>query len=357
MAASERDEARPPLGIAVDGDLGSRLDAVLAVAMLNGFAAKGEARRISLSVSSPSLSAARLADVIAEFYPTLPTGAGFLTIGLADVKAPRFGVSDRAAPSEGASGLAAMLSQTAADGTPLYPTRIGSILDTAENCILLRNMLLAEHDGNAAIVLAGPATGLARLLDMHGARSQIVAKVRYLVVAAGSFAGGAPDRAIQRDVAAARRLFAEWPTPLVAVGSEVGEALRYPASSIENDLAWSPAHPIAAAYRALAAMPHDASTTALAAVLHAVQPGEGHFKLSEPGVIRVLDDGQTRFMAAKDGPHRHLILDPAQRGRLVALYTSLVSAMPAPRPVRRRREMQVTPMQPAPAAGSDAKVP
>jgi hypothetical protein len=351
MAGSERDEARPPLGIAIDADLGGRIDAVLAVAMLNGFAAKGEARRISLGVSTPSLSGARLADVIAEFYPTLPAGAGFLTIGMSDAKAPRVG----APSSEGASGLAKMLSQTTADGTPLYPSNVGSVLDTADNSILLRNMLLAQHDGNAAIVLAGPATGLARLLDVHGARAQIVAKVRYLVVAAGSFAGAIPDAAIQADVLAARRLFAEWPTPIVAVGSEIGQGVRYPASSIEGDLAWSPAHPVAAAYRALAAMPHDAPTTALAAMLQAVQPNAGHFKLSEPGIIRVLDDGQTRFTVGKDGPHRHLIFDPAQRGRLVALYTALVSAMPAPRPVRRPREMQVAP--PPPPASSDIKAP
>ena len=41
---------------------------MLAVAMLNGFTAKTEARRISLSVSRPSLASAQLADVVASFY-------------------------------------------------------------------------------------------------------------------------------------------------------------------------------------------------------------------------------------------------------------------------------------------------
>ena len=41
---------------------------MLAVAMLNGFTAKTEARRISLSVSRPSLISAQLADVVAGFY-------------------------------------------------------------------------------------------------------------------------------------------------------------------------------------------------------------------------------------------------------------------------------------------------
>ena len=48
---------------------------MLAVAMLNGFTAKTEARRISLSVSRPSLISAQLADVIATFYRGRPAGA------------------------------------------------------------------------------------------------------------------------------------------------------------------------------------------------------------------------------------------------------------------------------------------
>ena len=48
---------------------------MMAVAMLNGFTAKTEARRISLSVSRPSLTSAKLADVVSGFYrPVLSAG-------------------------------------------------------------------------------------------------------------------------------------------------------------------------------------------------------------------------------------------------------------------------------------------
>ena len=112
------------------------------------------------------------------------------------------------------------------------------------------------------------------------------------------------------DIAAARKLFAEWPTPVVAVGSEVGDALPYPGASIEKDFAWSPAHPVVDAYRALKPMPYDAPASALAAVLHAVHPEDGYFTLSDPGTITVQDDGRTRFTPAADGRHRYLIVDP-----------------------------------------------
>jgi hypothetical protein len=229
-----------------------------------------------------------------------------------------------------------MLLKTGPDGAPLYSSAIGRLLDTADNAVLIRNMLLAQFDGNAAIVLAGQATGVTRLLNLFGARPQIQAKVKHLVIAAGSFPGAEPDPAVKKDVAAARALFAEWPTPIVAVGSEVGIALPYPGASIEKDFGWAPAHPVADAYRAFKPMPYDAPASALAAVLYAVHPEDGYFTLSEPGTIAVLDDGRTQFTPAVDGRHHYLKVDPAQKERINALYTALVSAPPAPRPGRGR---------------------
>lgn len=334
MQARGRGAARPPIGIAFDGDLGNRIDAVLAVAMLNGFAAKGEARRISLSISKPGLKTAQLADVISSFYAGRPTGGS--SGGVGQISEGMIGMPEGGPSPDDTPLLAATLSRKVADGTPLYTSNISGLVNTAESSVLIRNMLLAQNDENASIVLAGPATGLARLFALYGSRPQISAKVKQLVVAAGSFPAGQPDPAIKIDVAAARKLFAEWPTPLIAVGSEVGGALPYPGSSIENDFAWSPAHPVADAYRVFKPMPYDAPAAALAATLHAVHPDDGYFKLSEPGTITVLDDGRTQFTPGADGKHRYLIVDPAQKDRITKLYTDMVSAMPAPRPGRGR---------------------
>lgn len=326
IPGSGLEEPRAPIGVVLDVDLAGRADALLAVALLNGLCARNEARRISLSVSRLSLDAARFADVIAEFYPNLPLNAGYSTIGMPDA----------APPSRGAAGLASLLALEAPGGGLLYPSNVRRLVDTADSAVLSRNLLLAEQDGNAAVVLAGPATGLARLLTLHGARAQIAAKVKHLCVALGAYVGSRVEASVGSDIAAARALFAGWPTPIVAVGAEVGEAIRYPASRLEEGLSWSPAHPVAAAYRALGTMPYDAPTTALAALSYAVQPGAGHFEISEPGVIHVLDDGRTQFTPRAGGTHRHLRLDPAQKERLLGLYGALVSAPPAPRPVRRK---------------------
>src|SRR5262245_45960237 len=328
-----RGPARPPIGIAFDGDVGNRIDAVLAIAMLNGLTAKTQARRITLSVSRPSLASAQIADIVGAFYRGRPAAGPGGGIGAASDAT--IGMPEGANVSGDAPRFAPILSAKAADGRPTYTSSITGLVNTAESSVMIRNLLLAQHDGNAAIVLAGPATGLVKILDLYRSGPQITAKCRTLVVAAGSFPAGAAEASIKADVAAAKRLFAEWPTPIVAVGSEVGDALPYPGASIEKDFAWSPAHPVVDAYRAYKPMPYDAPAPALAAVLQAAFPNEGYFTLSEPGTISVLDDGRTRFTPQADGKHRYLIVDPAQKARVLTQYTSLVPAPPAPRPGRR----------------------
>ena len=333
MQQSGRGPVRPPVGIALDGDFGGRLDSLLAVAMLNGMTAKTEARRISLSVSRPSLVSAQIADVVSGFYRVRPAGGGG---GVGAISEGMIGMPAGGADGGDSSLFAPLLSKKSADGTPVYTSTVNGLVSTAESGILIRNLLLAQHDGNAAIVLAGPATGVVRILGLYRSGPQIGAKCRELVIAAGAFPAGAPDPSIKNDVAAARRLFAEWPTPIVAVGSEVGAALPYPGASIEKDFAWSPVHPIVDAYRAYKPMPYDAPAAALAAVLYAVHPNDEYFKLSGPGTITVLDDGRTQFTAGADGKHRYLIVDPAQKDRITSVYTTMVAAAPAPRPGRGR---------------------
>lgn len=317
MAASDS-AATPASGIILCIDLGYRSDAALAIAALNGLMDRGEAHRIALGVARPSLEAAQLGDVIAQCYSGLPAGAPSVTVGMPG------GAPVSVAPP----GLAALLSRKAADGTPLYPTRVRRRVDTAEDRVLFRNALLGQPDGSAAVVLAGPATSVVRLLDLHGAREQISAKVAHLVVAAGCFAEGPPEPSIASDPSAARRLFAEWPTPIVAVGSEVGAALRYPAASIDQDLAWSPNHPVSAACHLLDAGSLGATTAGLAALVHAALPNEDYFTRSEPGRIVVLDDGRTRFEPSPAGRCQFLTLAPTQKERALSLYRALVSARP-----------------------------
>jgi hypothetical protein len=314
-----RGPARPAIGIAFEGDFGTRLDALLAVAMLNGFMVNNEARQIALGNSKPQLAAAQLADVVAAFYASRPPG-GMTMVGLPE-----------GTPLKDTAPLAtATLAAKTPEGKPKYASGITRVLDTPDTAVLIRNQLLAQNDGSATIVVAGPATGMMRLMGLYGAPPQIKAKVRQLVMASGAFGSAAIDPSIKSDVAAARKVFAEWPTPIVVAGTEVGDALPYPAASIAADFEWSAAHPVVDAFRLARAVPQDAPAPALAAMLHAVKGDEDFFKLSEPGTISVLDDGSLRFVPSAAGTHRYLIADPAQKDRILGAYTALVSAKPRP---------------------------
>jgi hypothetical protein len=328
-------QEKPPIGVIFDCGLGNSIDEALALALLYGFDGKNEARVISLSVSKPNLKAAALCEAIARFYGGASSGA-FGAVG----RTLPVGLADEGKSPEDTPMLTVPLSKLNDAGAPLYSHGIEKLTDTAEVRALIRNALSQQPDQSCVVVLTGPATNLARTLDLPGVKELIARKARFLSVAGGAYPDGPPQSSVKADIAAAKKLFAEWPTPIVACGDEIGASLLYPASSIEKDFAWSPAHPVVDAYRAYRPMPYDASTCAMAALLYAVRPQEGYFKLSEPGTIRVLDDGHTKFTPSPEGKRRYLILDPEQKERVIKTYIEIASAKPVPRQPRFRRQQQ-----------------
>lgn len=163
---------------------------------------------------------------------------------------------------------------------------------------------------------------------------------------AGSFGDGkekgSPEGNLLADVPSAQRLFSEWPTLIVASGAEVGEAMLYPAYSIEHDYAYVEDHPIAEAYRSFVlkstdaagreaivmGWPHDHATYDLTSVLYAARPDRNYFSLSKPGKITVLAGGRSRFDEVDGGTHRYLILDEAQKARTLEAMVMLASQPP-----------------------------
>ncbi|MBC8165995.1 MAG: nucleoside hydrolase [Bryobacteraceae bacterium] len=319
---------KPPIGVVFDSDFGNRIDSVLALALLYGFDGRNEARVISVTTSKSNLKSAAYCDAIGRFY----AAGGFgrtLPVGMADDNKNR----------DDSLILTVPLEKKNAEGKPAYPHGIQKLNDTAIVEAVMRNALTAQYDGNCMVVLAGPATNLARLLALAGTKQWIERKVKYLVVAGGAFPEGPPEDHVKVDVESAKKIFTDWPGPVYVAGSEVSNGVLFPGASIEKDFAYAPSHPVADAYRANKPGPYDAPTGDMSAVLYAVRPQEGYFKLSDPGTITVLDDGRTKFTAGADGRHRYLIADPAQKERIVKAYTEVASAKPVPR--QRLRPPQV----------------
>jgi hypothetical protein len=130
------------------------------------------------------------------------------------------------------------------------------------------------------------------------------------------------------DLAAAKKVFSAWPTPLVASGFEIGQAIKFPAASIEHDFGYVKHHPLREAYGLYKPMPYDRETWDLTAVLYAVRPDRGYFGLSEPGTIRVDDQEITQFGPSAEGRHRYLTITPEQIARVREALVQLASQPP-----------------------------
>jgi hypothetical protein len=322
--------APPSVGVLFDSAF-DRIDDLLALALLYGLDGKGEMRMSAVTVSRPDFAAAQFCDIVKRFYAGAAGGFGgfgaSFPVGLA-------GAGQGKPQANTLPVYSTLLAKTGDDGAPLYKPAIEGYNDTADPATVLRNALTASQPRNTIVVAGGPLTSLARLLDMRGSKEMIALNVRYLAIAAGPWiaAGGNATKAAQR-------VFDDWPTPIYASSAELGDAVRFPASSIEKDFAWSKAHPVADAYRAFGTMPYDAPTSAMDASLYAIRPTAGYFKLSGPGLFRPSAAG-IEFTASAQGKHQLLTPDEAQTGAVVKALTELASAQPV---VRARRGPRTDP--------------
>ena len=283
--AGPTDTKKPPLAVLFDSSLDGDIDQVLALAMLFGLEGRRQIRVAALSTSRFNLRIATFS-ICRALLRWRQAGRRRQPQSAAD-----WNVHCRQQSDAVPSILDAALLKSSADGKPVYFRTLPTLNDTADPVALIRNALSAQVDRNAAIVLAGRPTNLVALTMLPEARTWAARKASVLAIAAGRFDGGAPDPVVRADVAAFRKLLADWPGPIVMAGAELSDALPFPGASVDTGFTWAPNHPVVDAYRAFKPMPYDAPSRALAATLHAASPAERYFDLSEPGTITVLDDG------------------------------------------------------------------
>ena len=321
--------AKPPVGVLYDADFGRDIGQALALCLLYGLDGKNEARVISISVSKPNLHSAATAEVFGRFYAGAVSGA----FGAVGRLLPTGMAADGGDPAD-TPIIKAILEKKNDAGKPVYEHGLRSINDTADPTPLLRNALTGQYDQNCLVILNGPASNLARLLDLPDAKGWIERRARVLVIAG--------SEGLRADLPAARKVLAGWPSPIVFVTDEVGAALPYPGASVETDFAWSASHPLVDAYRAAGKpMPYDAPGTGMAAVLYAIRgEKEKLFGLSAPGTLQIGADGVVGHAPATDGRHRLIEVDPAKKDLIVKTFVELASAKPVPRAPRFRRVQQ-----------------
>ncbi len=312
-----------PVPIIFDTDIGNDVDDVLALGMIHSLETRGACKLLAVTLTIDHPKAAAFVDAVNTFY-----GRGEIPIG-----AVRNGVKN-------GEGRFLKLADATNDGKARYPHDLKSGADAPEAVALLRETLSKQADNSVAIAQVGFSTNLIRLLDsppdavspLNG-RDLVRSKVKVLSLMAGAFTNIGNDAHykeynVTNDIPAAQKLAANWPTPIVWSGFEIGIAVPYPAVSVEQDYNYVAHHPLKESYYLYEPPPHARPTWDLTSVLYAVLPERDYFELSEPGTVTVEADGFTRFEAKAGGTHRYLKLNPVRAARVREALVQLSSQPP-----------------------------
>ncbi|HEY4089343.1 MAG TPA: hypothetical protein VGM43_25610 [Bryobacteraceae bacterium] len=150
------------------------------------------------TLPSESLNAAIFCDIVSHVYSFGPprNGNQALAVGLAVEQ----GVPDSAMVKRA-------VERKNDKSEPMYTRMIVKATDTSAPAAVLRNGAIFNAD--SAVILSGPATYLARSLDLMGTKDLYKDRVkRRIIVDAGTPC---------KDAAALRKVIAEWPSPVFYV--------------------------------------------------------------------------------------------------------------------------------------------
>lgn len=300
----------------IETDMGNDIDDALALDVLYKYADAGLVDIVAIGNHKYSPTATAYIDIMNCWY-------GYPNIPMARSNTP---VINTAAPDY---TLPVVYSD-------IYPRH--KYLPKLSTQVKLYRRILAEADDASIVVLSlGFATELAKLLDSPAddvspltGRELVARKVKMLSIMAGSY--GAKKRAeynVVNDIAAMKKLFAEWDTPIVQNPFELGKQVMFPGSVIENGLAWAEHHPLADGFVNYHAMPYDRPTWDVLSAIYIFHPEM--FSADKKGTVAVDDKGYTHFEPSESGRHTVLSLTDAQASALLDHMVKVVSSRPKKR--------------------------
>ena len=318
------EQAQPECNVIFDTDIGNDIDDAEALVLLNQYFEEGKINLLGICLNKHGDLTAQYTDLVNTWYghPDIPMGI---------IKAD-FHSGEPA--EERYTGLVAQM--TKADGSPLFETTLKEYSSLPLSHKLYRKLLAAQPDNSVTVVSVGFLTNLSLLMDTPAdeyspltGMELIQKKVKSLVLMAGRFTEpNYPEFNVIFDIPAAQKIINNWPGEVVLSPWEIGEAVRYPAESIENDYNWTPAHPFKEAYIRYGDMPYDNYAFDPTAVVYAVE-GSDYFTISPAGKVTVDDEGFTTFSPSEDGRHYYLSVTPDQAAALREYFVNYLTRIPA----------------------------
>lgn len=207
-------QKHPPVAIIFDSDIAPDYDDVGAMAMLHAFEDLGEAKILATISCNAFETTAPTLSLLNDYFnrPGIPIG-----------------ITKKAWPNKDCSQLWAQAI------VAKYPHTLKTNAEAMDAVKLYRKILSAQPDKSVTIVSVGFFTNLADLLysaaDEYSAlngKDLVIKKVKQLVsMAAGIGKDGlsAYEFNVLIDAAASQKVFADWPTPMIISGFEIGEKI------------------------------------------------------------------------------------------------------------------------------------
>lgn len=306
-----RQSAQCPMNVIFETDMGNDIDDAMALDMLYKWIEEGKIKLLAVMINKEGSSPSEFIDIMNTFYGhPVPIG-----------------VRHGDAPSKtGGINFAQVISDMENDDAQPLFARTLPRYDTLPDAVTLYRQILSKMpDKSVKIISVGFLGNLGALLECD--RELIEKKVISLTTMGGWFTAPNAEFNINGDLAASRKVFAQWPTEIVTSPFEVGATICYPGESIVNDLDWGIPHPMREGYLAYCPMPHDRPCWDLTATLYAVE-GARWFTVSQPGTIKVSEAGITTFTPQSDGRHRYLSVTPEQAEAIKEHFVELITRKP-----------------------------
>lgn len=314
-------QAKEPVKIIYDTDMGNDIDDVFALAMLNNLQKRGEIDFLAITISKDNMYAAPYCQMLNTFYhnPTVPIGV----------------VKDSGIETFDGKYLRQSLEAKDSNGDPLFPffDLNSDQTDYHDATILLRRVLSEQEDDSVVIAQVGFSTNLARLLDSPAdsyspltGRELVAQKVKYLVAMAGNFVEHHQEYNVIKDIPSAQKVFSKWPTPVYVSGFEVGREILLTSITMKNDYEYVKYHPVKEAFKYyLGSLDSVQRTWDLTTILFAARQERGYFDLSEPGEVVIDNEGFTTFIPNPEGKSQYFKVNREQIVRVQEAFEWLCS--------------------------------
>jgi pyrimidine-specific ribonucleoside hydrolase len=308
-------QQKKPVSIIFDTDIGPDYDDVGAIALLHALADSGEAKILATMASNVNPPIVAVLNIFNTYFnrPQIPIGI----------------------PKGNAVNLPAKQKWDSIIVTK-YPHALKSNKEATNAVLLYREILSKQPDRSVTIVTVGFLTNLADLLNSNGDRFSpltgkdlVKKKVKQLVSMAGKFPSG-KEFNVDRDVPASKKVIADWPTPIIFSGFEIGVEILTGLPLINNNAIQN--SPVKEVFSiSIPFDPQDKNGRMSwdeTAVLVAVRGWEKYYTL-RPGRFVINADGSNSWDSAGKG-HQYLV-----RKMPVPEMTALINQLIMHQPVKK----------------------